>query len=129
VQAILLAESELGCRIEIDVDKFAMPAGVARPQAIFAHGTIEYASGGRGVLHVVKLGVTDQHSSILREYQRQDPGFPYHSTLQQVYKAERFEAYRRLGVESTEMMLNDMSLAGDMQTGDQSLTSAGQVTA
>jgi hypothetical protein len=37
---------------------------------------------------------------MLEEYQAIDPAFPHHSTINQVYRAERFTAYRRLGWDS-----------------------------
>lgn len=105
VQSILLAEAEIGCEININVEAFAIRKGDRRPASTHASGTIQYPDGSSGVLHVLKLGVTDQHSSMLKEYEEQDADFPYHATIHQVYSAERFEAYRRLGAESADLML------------------------
>lgn len=106
VQCILLAEAELGCRIDIDVAAFAIRDGHSRPASSHATGTIQYPDGTTGSLHVLKLGVTDRHSSILKEYEAQDPGFPFHATMHQIYSAERFEAYRRLGAEGAELLMD-----------------------
>ncbi|HEX7833926.1 MAG TPA: hypothetical protein VF479_00495 [Pseudolysinimonas sp.] len=107
VQSIMIAEAELGCMVDLDLDGFAGDLDhKGRPLSSFAHGTVRYRTTGDGeektaVIHVMKLGVTATHSSILREYQRRDRTFPYHPTALQIYRAERFEAYRRLGYETT----------------------------
>jgi hypothetical protein len=68
---------------------------------------------------VVKIGLTQEHSGVLQEFGLLDPGFPFHSTLRQVYKAERFEAYRRLGWESTNQLLYEV----EKETADQQVMS------
>jgi hypothetical protein len=105
VEAIMIAEAELGCLIDIDVDRFALLPNSTLSQNVHATGTVRYVGGTKGVLHVVKLGLTEAHSSIIREYSRRDAVFPFHTTVHQVYGAERFEAYRRLGYESTRMAI------------------------
>ncbi|WP_157549878.1 DUF3488 domain-containing protein [Microbacterium sp. Leaf288] len=109
-QSIMIAESEIGCLIDIDLDVFALNER-NRPRTTSVTGTITYpAHEGLppATLHVLKLGVSDDHSPVIREYERQDPGFPLHATIQQVYSAERFEAYRRLGYETATLLVKNL---------------------
>lgn len=105
VEAILLAEAEMGCRFTLDVSVFERRTADGRLAQAHAHGRVRYSSGNEAVVHVLKLGVTDKHSGILQEYELLDRGFPFHPTYQQVFSADRFEAYRRLGEETTEVAL------------------------
>ncbi len=110
-EAILTAAGELGARVEIDLDEFARTAGApfSMPElgATHASGLIHYADGSQASLTVVKLGITERTPSALREYRRTDRPFPHHSTVNQIYPAERFDAYRALGWASTQEALAD----------------------
>ena len=104
--AILLAQAETGCRIDIDLAAFRRVD--RRSVRCHVTGRVTFPDGGVASLHVVKLGLTEKHSSLLQEYELADPGFPYHPTTQQVYKALRFESYRQLGWETTSMLLEEL---------------------
>jgi hypothetical protein len=54
-----------------------------------------------GTITVVKLGLTGSEPSDLLDYQRRHPTFPYDSTANQLYNAERFDAYHALGYMTT----------------------------
>ena len=108
-EAILLAEAETGCAVELDLTAFGRAAAPNRLLSTYVSGWIIYTDKTVGVLHVVKLGLTDKHSSVLHEYQWIDRLFPFHSTMQQVYTAGRFEAYRRLGWETTNMLIDPLN--------------------
>jgi Lysophospholipase catalytic domain len=104
-QSLLLSEAATGARIELDMDRFAAaPASTrtrSRVKEVFAIGRIYYSDRPPGQIIVIKLGLTERSPSALREYQKTDNAFPHHSTLNQIYRAERFIAYRRLGWDST----------------------------
>lgn len=105
-QSLLLAEAESATRIEIKTDALGNDTPGAEFRSVCATGTATYDDDHVAKIHVVKLGLTRDHSSIVRNYARIDPGFPFHPTLQQIYTAERFEAYRRLGWESTTQLFD-----------------------
>ena len=107
VHSILLAESETGCSIDIDLTSFDREPPSGLTKSACAEGRVCYSDGSTATLHVIRIGLTAAHSTVLHKYALEDPGFPHHSTLRQVYRAERFEAYRRLGAESVRMMLED----------------------
>lgn len=104
-EALLTASGELGVEVEIDLDAFERRPGssVFAPdvKATHATGEIHYRDGSTGTLTVIKLGIAERTPPELREYRRTDRPFPYHSTINQVYRAERFDAYRALGWAST----------------------------
>jgi hypothetical protein len=106
--AILLAEAETGCNVDLDLTALEREPGSHRLRSSYVSGEILYKDNTMGAIHVVKIGLTNKHSGVLREYEHHDPGFPFHSTIRQVYTAERFQAYRRLGWESTNMLLDEM---------------------
>lgn len=104
--ALLLAERESGAVISIDISCFQQSSGSRRlVKSTHSSGTVAYQSGAVGKVHVIKLGLTDRHSPSLREYSATDKGFPKHNTVRQSYGSDRIDAYRRLGRESTLMLL------------------------
>ena len=113
VHAILLAEAETGCSIDIDLTRFDRDPESGLPKFAHAEGRIRYPDGSTATLKVIRIGLTAHHSTLLHKYALDDPGFPHHSTLRQVYRAERFEAYRRLGAESVQAMLADGGTRAD----------------
>lgn len=108
-EALLTASGELGVHVDLDLDAFARTPDCSlwAPVLKSAHvrGTVHYANGTEAKLHVVKLGITERTPSALHEYRRTDRRFPHHSTLNQIYRAERFDAYRDLGWASTQEAL------------------------
>ncbi|HEX9177742.1 MAG TPA: hypothetical protein VF874_17280, partial [Mycobacterium sp.] len=52
-------------------------------------------------MRVVKIGVDSATSSRLDELRHKYRRFPYDSTFNQLYNAERFDMYRDLGFDST----------------------------
>jgi hypothetical protein len=108
-EAILTASGELGAQVDIDLDAFAptpdSPAAAPTVHSTHVSGRVTYADGSTARLTVVKLGICATTPSALKEYRRTDRRFPYHSTLKQVYRANRFDAYRQLGWASTRAAL------------------------
>lgn len=108
-EAFAIARSELG--VEIDLDPRAQmapddntPTIGGRTDVKFAKstnaiGTFTYRDHPEenGTLVIVKAGVTQNAPWDIRAYQEKHPGFPCDSTLNQLYSAERFDAYRALG--------------------------------
>jgi hypothetical protein len=112
-EALQTAAGELGAQVEIDLDLFARekksPALAPIVKGTHAEGEIVYADGSTAQLVVVKLGITERTPSALREYRRNDRAFPYHSTINQIYRADRFDAYRSLGWASTQEAIDDVA--------------------
>ena len=116
-QALMLAEAETGAEIDIDLSRFdrdpSANTTVGKPRLLSTHaiGRIRYPDGEDGTLIVVKIGLCAETPRMLEEYQAIDTAFPYHSTINQVYRAERFTAYRRLGWDSMCRAISEESQA------------------
>jgi hypothetical protein len=103
--AIALARTD--ARVEIDLDPTSMiegkhelaPGQVDRP---YAHGRFRRLQPVPGLpdegnIWVCKLGWWTGAPWDVLAYARQHPSYPCDSTLEQLYDATEFEAYRRLG--------------------------------
>ena len=110
VDAIALARTELNVEIlmEVDGDELnAAPVSDAedapqRAKWVCAFGKIIYpafdgASKVEGVLVYARSVVTDDAPWEVRSFQTTDPVFPHHSTMDQFFDDQKFEAYRLLG--------------------------------
>jgi hypothetical protein len=123
-QALLLAQTVTRAEITIDLKRFDKLDGTTtiahKPflHSTHAIGQIRYADDKTGVLIVVKLGLCPESPRMLEEYQFSDQAFPYHPTLNQVYRAERFTAYRSLGWDSTMRCLKDLEGIESRGSGD-----------
>lgn len=109
--ALRMAQSELQVRVDIDpvrdmgpFDKVPGSDGVKHVRAPYCKGTIYYpdSSGNEndsliGTLYYVKLGVPNNAPWSVRSYASSHPVFPCDPTTDQLYDADRFEAYRELG--------------------------------
>ncbi|HJQ02226.1 MAG TPA: hypothetical protein VJ851_11535 [Jatrophihabitans sp.] len=105
-EALLIAQGELGVRVKMDLDSFNLDHDRTvrgRPiiNEVFAEGTFRYPDQTEGLLHVVKLGIGKDTPDFLKEMRSRYKRFPYDSTLNQLYTAERFDLYRELGYDST----------------------------
>lgn len=105
--AIALARAELDVTIEMDdttrllkesADGSDVPP---RSKAVCAVGTIQYPDRPKdeppGRLFYVRSVVSEDSPWDLQDYQVVDGVFPHHSTVDQFFNDQRFEAYRRLG--------------------------------
>lgn len=77
------------------------PPGLAKKDAI--RGTIHYPACGGGPARVGRLVyatnvVTKTAPWDVKAHRKEDPVFPRHSTFDQLYKDQRFESYRVLGL-------------------------------
>ncbi len=119
-QAMALARAELNVEVRVDLDRFASTDGstpAARRQvATHVVGSVHYAAtatapAAEGTIVVVKLGLTGAEPADLLDYQRRAPTFPYEATSNQLYNAERFDAYRALGFVTTATAADDVGRA------------------
>jgi hypothetical protein len=95
--AIALARSELG--VTIDIDPGALVPGGDRKLAASdcVRGDITYADGTPGTLVYARTVMTEKVPFDVTAYHDDDPKFPHHSTADQLYTDQKFEAYRALG--------------------------------
>jgi Patatin-like phospholipase len=109
--AIALARSEL--QVEIDIDTTEL---VPHPETNVANrdciaGTIRYPDGSTGVLVYARTVMTHKVPFDVRAYREDDPVFPNHSTVDQLYTDQKFEAYRALGRKAGENALDEMAIS------------------
>ena len=110
--AISIARSELSVAIELDPESMApsdadMETRAPHVRRTHVTGRIRYANGGEGTLVFVKAGVPDDAPSDVQSFHRKHPGFPCDSTINQLFTAERFDAYRTLGEHAAERAVAD----------------------
>jgi hypothetical protein len=103
--AIALARTELNVDIDMgpEAEQLVEDEKTGRSAVVCATGTIRYppSTGGvrpEGTLVYVRSVVSDTSPWDLREYQVVDGIFPHHSTFDQFFTDQKFEAYRRLGM-------------------------------
>jgi hypothetical protein len=111
--AISLARTELDVEIEMLPEESAALAedpDTHRAQRSCARGRIRYpARDGRpevdGTLFYVRSVLSDDAPWSLRLFQESDELFPHHSTSDQFFSDQQFEAYRALGASAAERAL------------------------
>jgi hypothetical protein len=110
VDAIALCRTELNVQIEMNCEADELDAkpisgdegAPLRAKSVCSHGTITYpAVDGEpcvtGTLVYARSVVTDHAPWEIRSFQTTDRVFPHHSTMDQFFDDQKFEAYRRLG--------------------------------
>ncbi|MBV9933429.1 MAG: patatin-like phospholipase family protein [Actinobacteria bacterium] len=115
--AISVARSELAIDIELSPEVMGPPPDAKGDDAMFvrathAVGRIHYHDGSAGTLVHIKLGVPRDAPTDVLTFHRNHPRFPCDPTLNQLYTAERFDAYRTLG-EFSAMRAIEESLDAD----------------
>ena len=94
--AIALARSELGVEVKVDPTKIKLDDhGYAKESC--AVGTISHKGVVVGRIVYAPTVLTPHVPWDVRAYKEADPIFPHHSTGDQLYTDQRFEAYRALG--------------------------------
>lgn len=73
------------------------PKEPSRSQADFVVATFTYPNQVKGKLIYCKAAVTESDPWDVKSYAEKDNDFPTHGTIHQLYREERFEAYRALG--------------------------------
>jgi hypothetical protein len=107
--AIRMADSEL----QVDFSSFdptVMGPAAHDPTSVetpYVKAKFTYAGGKVGEIVIVKAGVPIDAPAELLDYRKGNPSFPYDTTLDQFFGADRFDAYRRLGALCTEKALQD----------------------
>jgi hypothetical protein len=127
--AIALARSELGVKVEIDPSKLAPgerhESAVAGESGSTAHGDrasedglaednvargrIVYRGGREGVLIYARCVMTADAPWDVVAHHREDPSFPHNSTVDQLYTDQKFESYRALGALAARNAVERMS--------------------
>jgi hypothetical protein len=102
-EAIALARTELLVEIDIRPDPMRPPKE-GRAATDFVVGTIRYPNGVQGTLVYGKATVTDEAPWDVRDFRERDPRFPNHSTIDQFFNEQKFEAYRALGAATARRM-------------------------
>jgi hypothetical protein len=99
--AIALARSELQIEIAIHPGELHEDDdGFAKSDCV--KGTITYPDGETGTLFYVRSVMTKDLPFDVLAYRQADPLFPHHSTADQLYDDQKFEAYRALGEAAAE---------------------------
>lgn len=107
-EALALARSELGVTTAItpeadmapDPEVSAARAKLGKPpfaKRAFCHGVLTYPDGTTGDLVVIKAGVPADAPWDVQSFYERHHQFPCDPTANQLYTAERFDAYRALG--------------------------------
>jgi hypothetical protein len=98
--AIALARSELRVEIE-DFDATLLEEDDERvaPRCCVS-ARIRYPRGQIGTLVYARTVVTPEAPYDVQAFRIRDKQFPHHSTLDQLYTDEKFEAYRELGAQA-----------------------------
>jgi hypothetical protein len=101
--ALQTAQGELQVSVDIHPESEMAPQG-PRPtsgpwyvQVPFCKGTINYPDGQTGTIAFVKAGVPANAPWSVLAFANDNPEFPCDPTLDQLYDADRFDAYRELG--------------------------------
>jgi hypothetical protein len=110
-EAVATARIDLDCEVVIDPTPMSTNLDHLAPAA-WQSGTITYADGSPGVLHVVKAVRTSALSLDTQVYAGLHPEFPRTSTSDQFYGELDFEAYRQLGFQATQGLLTSLGEVG-----------------
>jgi hypothetical protein len=95
--AIALARSELGVDMEIDPRPLLPKGDRNLAESDCVDGDFTYADGTKGKLIYARTVMTAKVPFDVTAYHDDDPTFPHHSTADQLYTDQKFEAYRALG--------------------------------
>ena len=92
----------------------AYPVGARFAERGYVRGTVHYPDGGRSTLILVKTALISGLDLGIRGYQGANRAFPDQSTADQFFDEEQFEAYRQLGWEIADRLVEDrrIDLAG-----------------
>jgi hypothetical protein len=108
-----LARIDFGADILIDIRKLRV-SEEKLSRAHLAVGDIHYHGGGKGTLIYVKLSVTGDEPAHLQAYRERESIFPHHSTADQLFTEEQFEAYRALGQHIGESLFRDELVGAEL---------------
>jgi hypothetical protein len=93
---VRFARMDRAVNIEIDVSDIR-PDAKGHSKAHHAIGRIDYGRGEYGWLIYIKNSLTGREGESILKYRAVEKLFPHHSTNDQFFDEEQFEAYRELG--------------------------------
>jgi hypothetical protein len=96
-QALALAQAELGVVFSLERFEDLVHDDSGFAQSCVAEGRFWYADGHEGRLVIAKSVITHDMPLDVLGFRRRDRRFPNHSTGDQLFDDEEFEAYRSLG--------------------------------
>ncbi|MCS7479456.1 hypothetical protein ACFFQW_39895 [Umezawaea endophytica] len=109
-RAIALARSELSADVDLD-PRPVMPDSDGLSQSMAVAGSVRYPMPDQEAkLVYAKAVLTAGSSWDLQAFKRRDRRFPNHSTSQQMFTDEQFEAYRTLGYEAGKKALELLNI-------------------
>jgi Patatin-like phospholipase len=97
-RAISLARADLQAEITLDPSP-TMRNSDGLSESMVASGTVTYPGGAQANIILTRAVLTPTTSWDLRSFEKRDGRFPRHSTRQQSFTDEQFQAYRSLGHE------------------------------
>jgi hypothetical protein len=110
--AIALARSELNVEIdELDPSPLTENPKTRLAKRCCVGGRIRYPNGVDGVLIYARNVVTEKAPYDVQAFRLRDKAFPHHSTLEQLYTDEKFEAYRELGAHAGRAAIEEAAKA------------------
>jgi rhodanese-related sulfurtransferase len=98
--AVALARSELGVKIEIDPTPLSPKGDPPTAKRATTTGWIHYPNGVKGHLVYSRNVMSPGGPWDVRAHQLENPSFPHDSTVDQLYTDQKFESYRALGAEA-----------------------------
>jgi hypothetical protein len=128
--AIRRCRIDFGTEIELDTSPFFTKkdetSGDSLAQTHYVVGTIEYSdahlkklgwtvedrkSRSKGIIILIKPSLLADETADLRQYARQNKGFPHQSTSDQWFDEAQFESYRRLGEHCAESLYEELKFS------------------
>ena len=118
-ESLTLITSELGLSVDFDLGEFGVSADASTEKdypkinRVFLKGMIRSLSPAEDgsyyecVVRVIKIGLDSSTNSRIDELRHKYRRFPYDSTMNQLYNAERFDMYRDLGFDSASRAINE----------------------
>jgi hypothetical protein len=97
--ALAIARTELGVRVDIDPSPIVPLPGESMNRVLHVEGKVYYPGAEATPGHIVfaKLGITKDVPADVLSWRQSNPLFPTDGTADQLYTDQRFEAYRALG--------------------------------
>ena len=97
--AIRECRIDFGAEIDLDLRPFKHPDDAGCSPTHCVVGTITYSEAptNPGIVVYLKASLTGDEPGDILNYKKEDPLFPYDSTVNQWFTESQFESYRRLG--------------------------------
>lgn len=106
-EAIALARSELGVEVAIRTEALEPDPQSGFAERCVVRGTVTFPGGATGELIYARTVMTEDLPFDVRAFHAHDADFPHHSTSDQLYTDEKFEAYRELGAHAGRAALDE----------------------